>query len=441
MSLTPPPKVQKLQAALHAKAKGAPGYRFYCLYDKVYRRDVLEFAYRCCRHNGGAAGVDGQDFAAIEAYGTERWLDELTTELKDRTYRPGPVRRVHIPKPDGKLRPLGIGTIRDRVAQMAVALVLGPIFEADLPPEQHAYRPDHSALDAVRRVHGLVNTGHTEVVDADLSGYFDSIPHAELMKSLSRRISDRHLLGLIKMWLVAAVEETDERGRTRRTTRNKDEGRGTPQGSPLSPLLANVYMRRFIVGWRALGHERRLDAHIVHYADDFVICCRGTAAEAMAAMRAMMTELKLTVNEAKTRRCRVPEETFDFLGYTIGRCWSPRTGRAYIGTRPSAARVRRLKAEIRDQTSRRRLHSEVGEVVARRNRMLLGWSNYFCLGPVSRAYRAIDRHAVDRLRQWLRAKHKARDRGTTRYSDEYLHEVLGLVRLSERTAGFPWAKA
>ena len=179
-----------------------------------------------------------------------------------------------------------IGSIRDRVAQMAVVLVLEPIFEADLQPEQHAYRPNHSALDAVKEVHGHVNTGHTEVVDADLSGYFDSIPHAELVQSLSRRISDRHLLGLIKMWLVAPVEETDERGRTRRTTRNKDEGRGSPQGSPLSPLLANVYMRRFIVGWKILGHEQRFDAHIVNYADDCAPrrCERATSGASWNAM-------------------------------------------------------------------------------------------------------------------------------------------------------------
>jgi RNA-directed DNA polymerase len=286
MSLVPPPKVQKLQTALHAKAKEAPSYRFYRLYDKVYRRDILEFAYLRCRSNDGAPGVDGQTFEDIEAYGRELWLDELTTELRRRTYRPSPVRRVFIPKGDGKQRPLGIGSIRDRVAQMAVVLVLEPIFEADLQPEQHAYRPNHSALDAVKEVHGHVNTGHTDVVDADLSGYFDSIPHAELVQSLSRRISDRHLLGLIKMWLVAPVEETDERGRTHRTTRNKDEGRGSPQGSPLSPLLANVYMRRFIVGWKILGHEQRFDAHIVNYADDCAPrrCERTTSGVSLNAM-------------------------------------------------------------------------------------------------------------------------------------------------------------
>ena len=336
---------------------------------------------------------------------------------------------------------LHIGTIRDRVVQMAVVLVLEPIFEADLQPEQHAYRPDHSALDAIRQVHGHVSMGHTEVVDADLSGYFDSIPHAELMKSLSRRISDRHLLGLIKMWLVAPVEETDERGRTRRTTRNKDEGRGSPQGSPLSPLLANIYMRRFIVGWKALGHEQRLDAHIVNYADDFVICCRGTAEEAMTLMRTMMSKLRLTVNETKTRLCRVPEETFDFLGYTIGRCWSPKTGKSYIGTKPSKKKIDRLKQEIRDQTSRKWLWTDAGDRVARLNRILRGWSNYFCLGPVSATYRAVDRHARQRLRHWLRRKHKLQSRGTTRFPDQYLHDVLGLIRLSDLPKTFPWAKA
>jgi RNA-directed DNA polymerase len=441
MSLPPPPKVQKLQEALHAKAKGAPTYRFYALYDKVYRKDVLEWAYVRCRANDGAPGVDHQTFEDIEAYGLERWLDELATELEAKTYRPQPVRRVYIPKPDGKQRPLGIGSIRDRVAQMAVVLVLEPIFEADLEPEQYAYRANRSALDAVRHAHGLVNTGHTEVVDADLSSYFDEIPHAELLKSLSRRISDRHLLGLIKGWLEASVEEIDKRGRHHRTTRNKDEGRGSPQGSPLSPLLANIYMRRFVRGWKTLGHERRWNASIVNYADDLVICCRGTADEAMPAMRAMMSKLKLTVNEAKTRVCRIPKETFDFLGYTIGRCYSPQTGRPYIGTRPSAKKIARLRDEIRELTDRRWLWTEVEDRVARLNRLLLGWSNYFCLGPVSRAYRAIDRHCCNRLRQWLCAKHKVKTRGTSRFPDQYLYDELGLIRLSARTKSFPWAKA
>jgi group II intron reverse transcriptase/maturase len=281
LRLIPLPTVRKLQETLHAKAKSAPTYRFYALYDKMYRLDVIRFAYGCCFDNGGAAGVDGETFDAIEEYGWERWVDELAEELRKGTYRPQAVRRVYIPKPDGKQRPLGIPTIRDRVVQMAALVVLEPIFEADLQPEQHAYRPGQSALDAVRKVQELLDAGHREVIDADLSGYFDSIPHAELVTSVARRVSDGRLLRLIKSWLEAPVEEQDDRGRKRRTTRAKDEGRGTLQGAPLSPLLSNLYMRRFILGWKSLGHQRRLDAFIVNYADDFVICCRGTAEEAM----------------------------------------------------------------------------------------------------------------------------------------------------------------
>jgi group II intron reverse transcriptase/maturase len=441
MSLEPPKTVRKLQEVLHAKAKGSPKYRFYSLYDKMYRADVLRFAYDRCLLNGGAPGVDEQTFKDIEESGEERWIGELAEELRKRTYRPRAVRRVWIPKPDGKQRPLGIPTVRDRVVQMAAVIVLEPIFEADLQPEQYGYRPGRSALDAVRKVHSHLNTGHRKVIDADLSGYFDSIPHAELLKSVARRVSDGTVLHLIKMWLESPVEETDERGRKRRTTRNKDEGRGTPQGSPISPWLSNLYMRRFVLGWKTLGYERRLDAHIVNYADDHVICCRGPAEKAMIAMRDMMRRLKLTVNETKTRLRLVPEESFDFLGYTIGRCWSARTGRAYIGTRPSRNRITRLCRAISEKTSNRWLLLDVTEQVDRLNRMLRGWANYFCLGPVSKAYCIVDSHVRQRLRRWLRVKHKVRTRGFTRYSDEYLYRKLKLLRLQPLTRSFPWATA
>ena len=443
MSLRPPEKVQKLQAALNDKAKGSPTYRFYALYDKLYREDILLFAYRCCQANGGAPGVDGQDFTGIESYGVERWLGELAAELRSKTYRPQAVRRVLIPKlgKPGRTRPLGIPTIKDSVAQTAALLVLDPMFETDLQLEQYAYRSGRSALDAVRKVHSLLNTRHTEVIDADLSGYFDSIPHAELMKSLSRRVSDRHMLHLIKMWLQAPVEEDDERGHKQRTTRNKDQGRGCPQGAPISPLLSNLYMRRFVLGWKVLGHEKRLAARIVNYADDMVICCSGTAQEAMTAMRAMMRKLKLTINETKTHVCHVPDESFDFLGYTIGRCYSTKTGKAYIGTRPPPKKIQRVCREISEITSRRWTLLDPADRVARLNRMLVGWANYFCLGPVSKAYRAVDNHARHRLRQWLCAKHKVKGQGTSRFPDEYLDQMLGLVKLQSRTRNFPWATA
>jgi RNA-directed DNA polymerase len=441
MSLVTPVSVQKLQTALHAKAKEAPGFRFYALYDKVYRQDVLAFAYQCCKANGGAAGVDGQSFEDIAAYGLERWLDALAQELKSRTYQPLPVRRVYIRKPNGGQRPLGVPAIRDRVAQTAAVLVLEPIFEADLQPEQYAYRRDRSALDAVRQVHKLINTGYGEVVDADLSSYFDSLPHAELFKSVARRVADGAMLHLIKMWLEAAFEETDERGHQRRSTRNRDEGRGTPQGSPISPLLSNLYMRRFVLGWKQLGHEQRLQARIVNYADDLVLCCRGRGEPVLATMRDMMQRLRLTVNENKTRVCKLPEAKFDFLGYTFGRCYSPQTGRAYLGTTPSKQRVQRMCAAISQATRRSQTQQGVETLVGRLNRLIIGWANYFCLGPVSKAYRAVDQHTRRRLRQWLCAKHKVPGAGTARYSDDLLYEEFGLIRLAQRTASFPWATA
>jgi len=437
VSLLPPLKVGKLQETLHAKAKRAPTYRFYALYDKVYRTDVLWHAYSCCRANDGSAGVDRQTFADIEAYGVGKWLGELAEELRTKTYRPQAVRRVWIPKPDGKQRPLGIPTIKDRVVQMAALVVLEPIFEADLQPEQYAYRPGKSALEAVQQVQALLKQGHTEVIDADLSGYFDSIPHAELLKAVARRVSDRHLLGLVKAWLGMPVEEDDGRGGTRRTTRNRDEGQGTPQGAPLSPLLSNLYMRRFILGWKVLGHEGRLDAHIVNYADDFVICCRGNAEEAMTAMRALMARLKLTVNEAKTRLCRGPDEPFDFLGYTIGRCYSPKTGASYIGAQPSAKKIQGLTRKLSEQTERRWLWLDVDEMVGRLNQLLRGWANYFCLGKVAAAYGKVTAHTCQRLRQWLARKHRVRGSLWTRYGDRYLHETLGLLRLQRRPRVLP----
>ena len=250
-NLSTPKSVQKLRKALHAKAKAEAGYRFYALYDKISREDILTHAYAQCRSNKGAP--DGQDFADIEAYGVQRWLGELALALRQETYRPNPIRRVFIPKANGKLRPLGISTLRDRVCMTAAMLVLEPIFEADLPPEQYAYRPGRNAQQAVVEVGALLSHGHPEVVDADLADYFGSIPHSDLQKSVARRIVDRRMLHLIKMWLECAVEETDDRGRKTRTTEARDKRRGIPQGSPISPLLANLYMRRFVLGWKMLG--------------------------------------------------------------------------------------------------------------------------------------------------------------------------------------------
>src|SRR5712671_1914217 len=418
MSLTTPIAIRTLQRKLYRKAKAEPAFRFYVLYDKIYREDILRHAYRLARANAGAPGVDGMTFAQIEAAGLEAWLASLREELALKTYQPQPVRRVTIPKPGGGERPLGIPTIRDRVAQTAAKLMLEPIFEADFEESAYGYRPRRGAVDAVKEVHRLICRGHTDVVDADLSRYFDSIPHGELLKSVARRIVDRHVLRLIKLWLKAPIEERDDGDGTRRIGGGKSNARGTPQGGVVSPLLANIYMNRFLKYWRLTGCGEAFRAHVIAYADDFVILSRGCAAEALAWTKAVMMRLGLTLNEAKTSLKNARQERFDFLGYSFGPHRYKANGYWYLSASPSKKSMQRFKTKVGNLLVPGN-HDPWPEVRDTLNRSLLGWSNYFCLGTRRSAFRG-----YEHVRDFLARRHKVAGRGTQQFSCDVVYGEL-----------------
>ena len=436
MSLQTPEKLRKLQRALYVKAKCEPRCRFYALYDKVYREDILAHAYALCRSNRGAPGVDGQTFEDIETYGRGRWLAELGEEVRTGRYKPQPVRRVLIPKPGGVgQRPLGIPTIRDRVVQTAAKLVLEPIFEADFDEATYGYRPRRSAVQAVRRVHKAIRGGRTEVVDADLSKYFDSIPHSALVQCLARRVSDRKMLKLVKSWLKVPVQECDEEGR-RRMTGGKKTSRGTPQGGVISPLLANIYMHRYIKAIRKYGLDERHEAELVTYADDFVLLCRRDAQGALKTTRRWLASIGLELNEAKTRICDARRESFDFLGYTFGPVCDPRTGKGYLGATPSKKAFERLKDRVRGLLQPGN-QEPWEEVVTSLNRLLRGWANYFSYGTLDKVRRGAEEYVYQRVRQFLRRRCKLSVRGMRQYPRERVYGELGVLRMHTlpRSAG------
>jgi RNA-directed DNA polymerase len=411
--------------------KAEPAYRFYRLYDKIHRPDILAHAYALARDNDGAPGVDGMTFETIEASGLEEWLAALREDLASRTYRPMPVRRVRIPKPGGGERPLGIPTVRDRVSQTAAKLVLEPIFEADLEDNAYGYRPKRSALDAVAATHRLIRRGYADVVDADLSKYFDTIPHRELMQSVARRICDPHVLRLIKLWLRVPVEERDGEGK-RRMTGGKSNKQGTPQGGVISPLLANLYMNRFLKFWRTRGCSAAFRAHLVNYADDFVILSCGHAEEALAWTRAVVARLGLTLNEAKTSVKDARAESFDFLGYTLGPTFAPQGGQKYLGASPSKKSVQRVKDKVGAILMPRNKGSWP-QIRGRLNRLLAGWSAYFSYGTHVRMYRAVDAYVCARVRRFLAKRHKEPGQGTRPFSRSRIFGELGVQPLIQRS--------
>lgn len=441
LGLTRWPKVGDLREKLNGRAKAKPKYRFYSLYDKVYRKDFLEAAYAQCRANAGAPGVDRKTFADIEAYGVERYLDELADELKKLRYRPEAVRRVMIEKEGqpGKYRPLGIPTIRDRIVQQAVKLLLEPIFEADFTDNAYGYRAGRSARDAVEDVDRGLRERYVSVVDGDLSKYFDTIPHEALMKSVERRIADRKVLWLIRSWLKVPVHETDARGKTVISGGKKTKA-GTPQGGVISPLLANIYFRRFLVAWRKLGYECKYEARIVNYADDFVILCRKPAHDASKAAHTLLTRLGLKLNVEKTRVVRAWQTSFDFLGYTFGVIHT-RNGRECLGKRPSKKNVQRFRKSVRQLTERSQTWKAARSVAKALNEQTQGFWAYFNLGATIKERYALDRYLGKRMFIWAQRKYKParrKKRKTSGSADRWrkIREALALVRRSKDLK--PW---
>jgi RNA-directed DNA polymerase len=427
MSLETPEAIRTLQRKLYGKAKAEPECRFYLLYDKVWRPDILGHAYDLARANDGAPGVDGVTFAQIEAAGREDWLSRLGEELCTKTYQCQPVRRVMIPKLGGSgERPLGIPTIRDRVVQTAAKLVLEPIFEADMDPAAFGYRPKRSANGAIQTVLALLRQGYTDVVDADLSKYFDTIPHQELLQTIARRIVDANMLRLIKQWLKAPVETTGGDGR-RSMEGGKASTCGVPQGGVISPLVANLYMNRFLKYWRKTGRGEAWQAHIINYADDFVILSRGSAAEAMAWTDRVMTRLGLSLNRTKTCVRDAQRERFDFLGYSFGpHCYRP-TGRMFIGASPSKKSVQRLKDKVGAilVPGNKGTWEEVRDTL---NRLLRGWGGYFSPGSHYVPDRVIEAHVYDRVRNFLARRRKLPTRGSRQIRMDAVFGTLGVLR-------------
>ena len=443
MTLTTPEAIRTLQRKLYIKAKQEPAYRFYALYDKVWRTDILMFAYRLVRANSGSPGVDGTDFEDIEQkIGIDAFLSELARDLKDKTYTPSPVRRVMIPKADGSQRPLGIPTIRDRVAQMAVKLVIEPIFEADFCPNSYGFRPKKSAHDAVDEIAEALHQGYTQVIDADLSKYFDSIPHAKLLAVVAERIVDSAILHIIKLWLKAPVIGEDKGGTRRNVGGGKANSKGTPQGGVISPLLANCYLHLLDRIWGKHQLRWKLKACIVRYADDFVVLCAGKVDAPLNAVRQVLGRLDLTLNETKTRIVDARQESFNFLGFAIRVSKGWKSGKSYPHVCPAAKSLAKIKQRITQLTARERTPIPLEDIVWNMNVTLRGWANYFHYRNSSVILGKVKTHAEERLRIHLMKRHKIKDRGIGlgRFPSQQLYTKYGLYKVPT-TAGWKSAHA
>lgn len=431
MSLVTPETIRTLQRKLYTKAKQEPAYRFYALYDKLLRADILSHAWRLVRANRGSPGVDGIDFEAIErGIGVDTFLRELAQDLKHKTYRAQPVRRVMIPKADGSLRPLGIPTLRDRVAQMAVKLIIEPIFEADFSPNSYGFRPRKSAHDAVNDIANALWAGYTHVIDVDLSKCFDSIPHAKLAV-VAERIVDGGILHLIKQWLNAPVIGEDDNGMKRSVGGGKVNRKGTPQGGVISPLLANCYLHILDRIWQRHNLKGKLQGPLVRYADDFVVLCRREVQEPLKVVRHVLNRLGLSLNETKTQIVDATQASFNFLGFAIRMNRGMRTGKPYPHVCPADQSLMKIKTKLTALTGRELTPIPLKTIVGNVNRSLNGWVNYFHYRNSNQVMEKVKTHAEQRMRTHLMKRHKVKDRGIGegRFPSVELYRRYGLYKV------------
>jgi group II intron reverse transcriptase/maturase len=411
--------LQEFQRKLHEKAKAEPKYRFYSLYDKMYRMEVLAEAYRKAKANRGVSGVDNETFEDVEKKGVIEYLTELRLEMKERRYVPKPVRRVYIPKANGKERPLGIPTIRDRIVQTAFLLILEPIFEADFADSSFGFRPQKSAHDAVREIYKYLNWGCEEVYDVDLEKYFDTVDHGKLMKLVARRVVDRQVLHVIKQWLSCGYVEDGQ---------HRQSKKGTPQGGVISPLLANIYLNPVDRAFerKGLGAIRNGSIHLVRYADDMVILAKKNLDEGVNLLHHYTERLGLRLNEEKTRRLRLSiGNNVDFLGFRFHNVRSRTTGTRLILVYPSPQSQERFRAKVRERVDHS-LPLRVQEQVENVNRYLRGWVEYFRLGNASATFRKLTRFVNLRVRHVIWRRRGRRGYGWHKLTSQYIYGQLGL---------------
>lgn len=433
--LKTPEKIRELQRKLYHKAKQEKEFRFYALYDKVYRADILSHAYHLVRSNKGAPGIDGVTFGAIEGIegGEERYLKGIAEELREKTYKPAPVRRLYIPKAEGGKRPLGIPTIKDRVVQMATKIVIEPIFEADFEENSYGFRPKKNAHQALDSVSLNLRKGKTQVIDADILKYFDTIPHDKLLKLVAKRVVDKNILRLIKMWLKAPVVEEGEGGK--KSYRGSDKG--TPQGGVISPLLANIYLNVLDKTWKLKRVQERFGARFIRYADDFVVLCRGNPERVLRGIKAVLGYLELKLNEEKTRVVDVRKESFKFLGFRIEVKRNPKTAKTFPLIRPSKESLKSIKAEIKALTCRKNLRLPKEVVIKKLNEVVRGWVVYFYYGNCSKDLSKLKGFLDERVRIYLKRKYGFKSRGYRAFSYSYLHGKLGLYKIPTTA---PWTQ-